>query len=140
MTREQIYAYVGFDRVPRGIDKFFVEEKFERWTPKKGSNKEARAKWRYIDRGDEERKPTMGHVYGSYQQRPHIQEELVPQGMGPFAAIIKFEADTGLLLGTNDKEVLQAKIEQTVDALLSNYASIGATRYTHEDVLRKSTA
>lgn len=133
MTREYIYAYVGFDRVPIGIEKFFVEEDFERWTPKKGPDKQARAKWRYIDR------MTMGHVYGVYQQQPNIQEELIPQD-ARYAAIIQFEADTGFVPGINDKEVLQAKIEQTVDTLLSKYASLGATRYTQEDVQRRSTA
>lgn len=140
MAKEQLCVYIGFDREPKDIEEVLKENKFIYWTPKKGPDKEARARWRYVDCGDGIHNPTGAHIYGIYQQTPNIQEEFIPEDFRSFAAIIMFKANANLIPGSNDKRFLEEKIEQTVNALLLKYASIGATRYTQEDVGCRSTA
>ena len=135
MTKEVIYRYVGFTKVPTGIEAFFEKNDFKIWKPRLGADRDARAKWQYTHW------ETAGKVDGVYQQAPNIQEELLPQDMGLFVAIIKLEAELYLFPGVkDDRKILTEKIEKTVDALMSKYASLGATRYTHEDALRRSSA
>jgi hypothetical protein len=129
VTEEQS---IGFRRRPTTLAETLKEKGFSPFEFKRKAGREPGSRYRAMTR--------HGNMYVLYQDGEQMNPHYQPaRDDGDIAALVRVEITTGIISGSRDKPLIDAR-DSLVEHLLETYSSAGAFFYVPNPASRRETA